>query len=124
MWTATAPVPFSGLLPVDDGPGRGARSTRLAGMPIEVVPAQLYALAGVLDAAAVQVARTGTTLTADPVGGPLADAVAAFCDTTRTAGRCLAAELGWLSGAVAAAADSWLGLDGSLLPIAGRGVPE
>jgi hypothetical protein len=93
-------------------------------MPIEVVPAQLYALAGVLDAAATQASRAGVTLAAEPVGGPLTEAVAAFCDTARTTGRCLAAELDWLSSAVAAAADSWLGLDGSLLPIAGRGVPE
>jgi hypothetical protein len=93
-------------------------------MAIEVVPARLYALAGVLDAAAGRAARAGAALTGEPVGGPLGEAVAGFCETARTTGRCLAAELEWLGGAVAAAADSWLGLDGSLLPLAGKGVPE
>jgi hypothetical protein len=93
-------------------------------MAIEVVPAQLYALAGVLDAAAGSAAQLGTALPGDPVGGPLTEALAAFCETAATAGRCLAGELDWLGRAVATAADSWLGLDGSLLPVAGRSVPE
>jgi hypothetical protein len=93
-------------------------------MAIEVVPAQLYALAGVLDSAAVPAGHAAAVLAEEPVGGPLGEAVAGFCETTRTAGRCLTGELSWLGGAVAAAADSWLGLDGSLLPVAGRGVPE
>jgi hypothetical protein len=93
-------------------------------MALEVVPAQLYALAGVLDAAADRAAQVRATLADDPVRGPLGDAVAGFCETARTTGRCLAGELSWLGGAVAAAADSWLGLDGSLLPAVGRGVPE
>jgi hypothetical protein len=100
------------------------RAARLTGMAIEVVPVQLYALAGVLDAAAASTARAGAALAVDPVGGPLGDAVAGFCETAGTTGRCLAGELSWLGGAVAAAADSWLGLDGSLLSVAGRGVPE
>ena len=94
------------------------------GMAIEVVPAQLYALAGVLDAAAGSAARVSTSDVVDPVGGPLGAAITAFAEATGTAGRCLAAELGWLSRAVATAADSWLGLDGSLLAGAGRSVPE
>jgi hypothetical protein len=93
-------------------------------MAIEVVPAQLYALSGVLDAAAGSAARAGSGLAGAGVGGPVGDAVTGFCEVVRTTGRCLAGELGWLAGAVAAAADSWLGLDGSLLPVAGRGVPE
>jgi hypothetical protein len=93
-------------------------------MAIEVVPGQLYALAGVLDAAAVRVGGVGTALTGAPVGGPLGEAVATFSEDAGTAGRCLAGELDWLGRAVAAAADSWLGLDGSLLPVPGRGVPE
>ena len=101
-----------------------AGASRLPGMPIEVVPAQLYALAAVLDAAAGPAARAGTVLVGEPVGGPLGAAVTGFCETARTTGRCLADELSWLGGAVAAAADSWLGLDGQLLPVAGRGVPE
>jgi hypothetical protein len=93
-------------------------------MAIEVVPAELYALAGVLDGAAVQAARVATAADGDPVGGPLGPAVAGFCETARTAGRCLAGELGWLSEAVTSAADSWLGLDERLLPVLGRGVPQ
>jgi hypothetical protein len=92
-------------------------------MAIEVVPAQLYALAGVLDAAAVHARAAGAALTGDAVGGPLGESVAAFCETARTTAGCLAGELSWLGGAVSTAADSWLGLDGSLLPVAGRGVP-
>ena len=92
-------------------------------MAIEVVPARLYALTAVLEAAAVSAARVGGALTAEPVGGPLTEAVAGLCEIAGTTGRCLAGELSWLGGAVAAAADSWLGLDGSLLPVAGRGVP-
>jgi hypothetical protein len=93
-------------------------------MAIEVVPAQLYALSGVLDAAAGSAARAGAAPDGAGAGGPVGDAVAGFCEAVRTTGRCLAGELGWLAGAVAAAADSWLGLDGSLLPVASRGVPE
>ena len=93
-------------------------------MVIEVLPAQLYALAGALDGAAVQAARVRTETADDAVGGPLGPSVAGFSETVRTTGRCLAGELSWLGGAVAAAADSWLGLDERLLPVPGRGVPE
>jgi hypothetical protein len=97
-------------------------------MAIEVVPEQLYALAGVLDAAAVSAARIAPDLTGDPagnrVGGRLGAAVAGFTETTGTAGRCLAGELSWLGAAVAADADSWLGLDAFLLPRPGLAVPE
>jgi hypothetical protein len=93
-------------------------------MAIEVLPAQLYALSGVLDGAAVHAARVGSVPADDPVGGPLGPAVAGFCETVRETGRCLAGELSWLGGAVSAAADSWLGLDGHLLAMPGRGVPE
>jgi len=97
-------------------------------MAIEVVPEQLYALAGVLDAAAVSAGRIAPGLAGelpgDRVGGPLGAAVAGFTESTGTAGRCLAGELSWLGAAVAAAADSWLGLDASLLARPGRAVPE
>jgi hypothetical protein len=91
-------------------------------MAIEVVPAQLHALAAALDAAAVRTGQTEAALTGDPVGGPLGAAVADLTGTTRTVARCLAGELSWLGGAVAAAADSWLELDGQLLQGAGRAV--
>ena len=93
-------------------------------MSIEVVPVQLYALAAVLDGAAARAGQAGTAVEPPPVGGPLGAAVAGFAETVQTAGRCLAGELSWLGGAVAAAADSWLHLDGSLLPARGAGVPE
>jgi hypothetical protein len=124
VWTTTARRLVGAGVPVDGDLPRAPRPTRLPGMAIEVVPAQLYALAGVLDAAAAQAARIGGELTAEPVGGPLAEALAVFCETAGTAGRCLGAELEWLGSAVAAAADSWLGLDGSLLPALGRSVSE
>jgi hypothetical protein len=91
-------------------------------MAIEVVPAQLYALADVLEAGAVQLTRVAAASGGEPVGGPLDAALSGFCETVRTAAHCLAGELGWLGGAVSAAADSWLHLDGSLLPVAGQGV--
>jgi hypothetical protein len=124
VWTTAGARPVGATVPVDDRRAEAPAASRLPGMAIEVVPAQLYALAGVLDSAAVPAAQAAAALAEDPVGGPLGDAVAAFCETARTAGRCLTGELSWLGGAVAAAADSWLGLDGSLLPVAGRGVPE
>jgi hypothetical protein len=91
-------------------------------MAIEVVPAQLYALADVLGAGAAQLDRAAAALDVEPVGGPLDGALTGFCETVQTAARCLAGELGWLDGAVSTAADSWLGLDRSLLPVAGQGV--
>jgi len=93
-------------------------------MAIEVLPVQLYALAGVLDGASGRAAQAGTAVDPAAVGGPLATAVLGFTETVRTAGSALAGELSWLGGAVAAAADSWLHLDGSLLPARGAGVPE
>jgi hypothetical protein len=57
-------------------------------------------------------------------GGPVGPAVTAFCETVRTAGSCLGQELRWLGGAVAGAADSWLALDGSLLPRRGSALPR
>jgi len=93
-------------------------------MAIEVVPAQLYALAGVLEAGSVRAAQAAGAVDGADVGGPLGAAVAGFCEAARTAGSCLAGELTWLGGAVAATADSWLRLDGSLRPLAGAGVPE
>ncbi|MFQ1001816.1 hypothetical protein [Modestobacter sp. SSW1-42] len=92
-------------------------------MAIEVLPVELYALAGVLDGASVRAVQVGAAVEPQPVGGPLGGAVLGFTETVRTAGGCLAGELSWLGGAVAAAADSWLHLDGSLLPARGSGVP-
>jgi hypothetical protein len=93
-------------------------------MSIEVVPAELYALAGVLRAAADRAGRAAAEIPDDAVGGPVGPPLQAFTETLRTAAGCLAGELRWLGSTVAGTADSWLGLDGSLLPRRGVGVPE
>jgi hypothetical protein len=93
-------------------------------MVIEVVPAELYALSGALGAAADSAGRVAPTVTGAPIGGPLGPAVAAFTEAAGTAGRCLTGQLGWLGRSVAAAADSWLGLDAALLARPGQAVPE
>ena len=94
-------------------------------MVIEVVPAEVYALAAVLDAAADQAARSAAAVPGGGTGGgAVGPAVAAFCETVATAGACLAGELRWLGGAVGAAADSWAGLDSSVLPARGAVLPR
>lgn len=93
-------------------------------MSIEVVPAELYALASLLRAAGDRAVLASAAVPGDPVDGAVGPVVLAFCETVRTAGSRLAGELRWLGSAVAGAADSWLGLDGSLLPRRGIGVAE
>jgi hypothetical protein len=93
-------------------------------MPIEVVPAELYELAAVLQAAADRADLVSSQAPADQVTGAVGPAVLALGEILQTAAACLAGELRWLGSAVAAAADSWLGLDGSLLAVRGTGVPE
>ena len=92
-------------------------------MAIQVLPEQLHALAAVLDGASVRAAQAGAAVDPAAVGGPLGAAVTGFTETVCTTGGALAGELSWLGGAVAATADSWLHLDGSLLPARGAGVP-
>ncbi|MGY1810790.1 hypothetical protein ACI8AF_25775 [Blastococcus sp. SYSU D00669] len=92
-------------------------------MTIEVPPEQLHALADALRAQGAEADDVAARLTAAPAAsGPLAGAVEAFLEAHRTAGSAVAGELRWLGGTVAAVADSWLGLDGSLLPPPGRAV--
>jgi len=93
-------------------------------MVIEVVPAELYALAAVLDAGADRADRSAAAVPEGSGPGAVGPAVVTFCEAVRTAGTCLAGELRWLGGAVAGAADSWLGLDGSVLPVPGTEVPR
>ena len=94
-------------------------------MTIEVPPDQLYALAGALRRQGEEADAATARLRAAPgVAGPLAGAVEAFLEAHRVAGAAVAGELRWLGGTVAAVADSWLGLDGSLVPAAGRAVPR
>jgi hypothetical protein len=85
-------------------------------MSIEMPAREVYGLARALRAAAGTAEEIVARLS-DPgdVGVPLQTAVEAFLDSHRTAGRALGGELQWLGDTVAAVADSWLTLDGSLL---------
>jgi hypothetical protein len=90
-------------------------------MDIEIRALEVHALAAVLRDVAGEADWIGVRLVgSSPVGDPLQPAVDAFLDCHRTAGRALAAELRWLGSAVAAAADSWVRLDGSLVAPAAR----
>ncbi|MCZ2806302.1 hypothetical protein O2W18_14400 [Modestobacter sp. VKM Ac-2983] len=93
-------------------------------MVIEVVPARLYALAGVLDAASVRAGQVAAAGDGAGVGGPLGPVLADFGETVATAGGCLAGELAWLRGAVTTAAGSWQQVDAGLLPGRGTAVPR
>jgi hypothetical protein len=94
-------------------------------MTIEVPPAQLYALADALRAQADEADEVAARLAAAPeVPGPLAGVAGAFLEAHRVAGAAVAGELRWLGGTVAAVADSWLGLDGTLLARPGVVVPR
>ena len=109
----------------DAGTGR-AGPDRLRRMTIEVPPEQLSALAGALraqgDEADDVVARLAVAT--PEIAATLAAAVAAFLEAHRVAGDAVAGELRWLGGTIAATADSWLGLDGSLLAPQGKAVPR
>jgi hypothetical protein len=110
---------------VDDGPAAVCRAATLRRMTIEVPPAQLYALAGALRAQSEEADEVAVRLTGVPaVPGRLGPAVEAFLEAHRTAGAAVAGELHWLGSTIAAVADSWLGLDGSLLPTRERAVPR
>lgn len=105
---------------MDDGPDAATDDRTLPGMSIEMRAHEVLALAATLREAAaeadlIRVRLAGTP----PVGGALQPAVEAFLESHRTAGRALAGEAGWLGSTVAAAADSWLRLDGGLVPSAG-----
>jgi hypothetical protein len=94
-------------------------------MTIEVPPEQLYALADVLRGQGDEADDVAARLAGTPdLPGPLATAVGAFLEAHRVAGGAVAGELRWLGGAIAATADSWLGLDGSLLAPRGAAVPR
>jgi hypothetical protein len=111
--------------PVDDDGAACAGAVRLRRMTIEVPPEQLHALADALRAQAEEADEVAARLAGAPVvPGPLAGPVSAFLEAHRTAGTAVAGELRWLGGAIAAAADSWLGLDGSLVPRRDRAVPR
>jgi len=94
-------------------------------MTIEVPPEQLYALAGALRAQGNEADDVAVRLSGVPeVPGPLTTAIGAFLEAHSVAGAAVAGELRWLSGTIADTADSWLGLDGSLLVPRGEAVPR
>ena len=107
----------------DAGAGTGHTAT-LPRMSIEMPAAEVYRLANALRGAAGDAEDIGARLRgAGDVGGVQA-AVETFLDSHRAAGRALVGELAWLGDTVAAVADSWLHLDGTLLPWHGRARAE
>ena len=106
------------------------RATTLPGVgdadgAIEVPPAEVYALAGDLRAQAEFAREIAGRLAGPPeVGGPLQPALVEFLFCHRTAAHALAGELDALGSAIAAAVDSWLGLDRGLLGSCGRAAPR
>ncbi len=94
-------------------------------MSIEVPAAEVRALAGMVRASAAHAEEIAPRLDgAGDVGAALQPVVEALLDSHRTAGRALAAELGWLGATVAAVAESWLTIDRGLLARPGRGAAE
>ncbi len=107
-------------LPVDDARAESASSVTLPAMSIEMPAAEVHQLAAILRGSAADADEIGARLHGAPrVDGPLHGPVAAFLDSHRAAGRALAGELEWLGTTVGAVADSWLRLDGVLLPAHG-----
>jgi hypothetical protein len=85
-------------------------------MSIEMPAPEVYALANTVRGAVGDAEEIGVRLPETPhVGRGLHAAVETFLESHRAAGRALAGELAWLGDTVAAVADSWLHLDGSLL---------
>jgi len=94
-------------------------------MTIQVPPEQLYALADALRGQGEEADDVAARLAGAPeVSGPLAAAAGAFVEAQRVAGGAVAGELRWRGGAIAATADSWRGLDGSVLSPRGQAVPR
>ena len=107
---------------MDDGPGLSPRDGTLPAMTIEVPAAEVYALGDALCSQAQLAAEVAARLAGPaPVGGPLQPALDGFLECQRTGAAALAGELDWLGHTVAAVADSWLRLDGSLLAVPGHG---
>jgi len=94
-------------------------------MSIEMPAAEVYRLANVLRGSSADAEEIGSRLDGRaPVGGPLQGPVEAFLESHRAAGRALTGELQWLGNTVAAVADSWLRLDGTVMPTLGRAAAE
>jgi hypothetical protein len=106
---------------VDDGRAMSAADRTLPGMSIEIRALEVHALAATLRDAASEADLIGVRLAGTPmVGGDLQVAVEAFVECHRVAGVALAGELRWLGSTMAGVADSWVRLDGTLMPPAGR----
>jgi hypothetical protein len=110
---------------VDDAGARRPPEATLRRMSIEMPAAEVYDLAATLRGSAVDAEEIGNRLGATPrVGGALQAPVESFLDSHRAAGRALAGELEWLGSTVAAVADSWLRLDGAVMPTHDRASAE
>jgi hypothetical protein len=94
-------------------------------MSIEMPAAEVYRLANTLRGAAGEAEEIGIRLRETPdLGSDLRAAVESFLESHRAAGQALVGELAWLGDTVAAVADSWLRLDGSLVVPHGRARAE
>ena len=94
-------------------------------MSIEMPAVEVYGLASTLRGSASDAEEIGGRLSGRPhVGGPLQAPVEAFLEGHRAAGSALAGELRWLGDTVAAVADSWVRLDGTVVPTFGRAAAE
>jgi hypothetical protein len=94
-------------------------------MSIEMPAAEVYGLASVLLNSVADAEEVGHRLGhPSHVGGPLQGPVDAFVESHRAVGAALAGELQWLGTTVSAVADSWLRLDGSVVPTVSGDVPE
>jgi hypothetical protein len=95
------------------------------GCPIDVPPAEVYALAAHLEEQAGPAEEAAARLgSPPPVGGPLQPALEDFLLCHQAAAHALAGELHWLGSTIAAVVDSWLQLDGSVLSPRGRATPR
>jgi len=94
-------------------------------MSIEVPAAEVHALSGRLVRSAEEADDAGARLGGTHgVGETLRVAVESFLDCHRAGAAAMAGELRWLGGTMAAVADSWLALDGSLLAEPGQVEPR
>ena len=92
---------------------------------IAVPPEQLYSLAESLRAQGEAATHLSAGLAGPaPVGGPPQAAVAGFLECHGSAACAVAGELQWLGSVITGVADSWLGLDGSLLGPRGKSGPR
>lgn len=110
--------------PVDDASAGSPSAATLPRMSIEMPAAEVYRLANTLRGAAGAAEDFGARLRDTGDMGDVQAAVETFLDSHRAAGRALVGELAWLGDTVAAVADSWLHLDGTLLPSHGRARAE